>query len=223
MNADLGSIVFLAFFILVPLGMVAGIIYLIVRKARGRSAAGSVARDLGWEETDSAASGLRTLLEPTLFAMRSGRHDLRSVSSGEVGGMRCWIAEYHYRAPGAQRETRRGGVYSLLVMELDSGPKDLMVQHRQSGALASLAEKAAGARVMPATLAGWEWAIVSSNDDLRALAGGVAFGEALKNATIPGDTLFFLDHLTVWSRSDSITSKWAGLVPEMIELLQRYR
>jgi hypothetical protein len=226
MDTDITSIVFLAFLVLIPLGMITGIIILIVKKAGGRSGLKSIAERLGWEYRGSspdAVSEVDAMLEPTLFAIREGRHEISTIASGSSNGERCWITEYHYRSLNPYREHRRSGIYSVLIIERKSDGPDLMIQHRMKGPLAAVAEKLVAGALGPASAPDWSWALTSSDEELNSLPRAAGTGQLLQENTLPGDMIAFFPKIVVWTRSRGITRQWADEVPGMISLLSRFQ
>ncbi|MBU8913206.1 MAG: hypothetical protein KOO61_04230 [Spirochaetales bacterium] len=227
MNADITSIVFLVILVLVPVGMVTGIVILIVKKIRNRGGLSIVAKRLGWDEdgdTQAAIGTLGALLEPTLFATRpSGSHKINQAAAGTVNGSMCGVAEYHYQGPDNMQQRRIGHTYSLLIVGRKTAGPELMLQHRQKGALAAVAEKMAGGQLTPASVEGWSWALVSSNEHLASLPSVANAGRVLEQATAPGDSIFLFPEIIVWTRQGEITRSWAEGVPEMISVLSRFQ
>ncbi len=227
MNTDFTSIAFLALLVLVPVGMITGIVIAIVKKIKNRGGLKTVVERLGWDtggNSPAAISEIAAILEPTLFATRpGGRHEIKQAASGPVNGSTCWVAEYHYQSVGNMQQRRTGGTYSLLVVNRKTTGPELMFQHRQKGALAAVAEKMAGDRLIPASGEGWSWALVSSNEHLARLPKIAGIGSVLEQATSPGDSIFLFPEIIVWTRRGEISGRWAEQVPEMISVLGRFQ
>jgi hypothetical protein len=225
MSEHLETWIFFAILVLVPLGMLTGIILFIVTRIRGRSGLKALAEQLGLEFFGNSQDGvnrIKAILEPTLFATRRGRHSIRSTAAGEVDGAGLWLAEYHYKSL-AVGSARAGGSYALLVMERASEGPEFMLQHRQQGALAAIAEGLAGDQIVPAWGDEWSWALVTSNEALAKLPHPVGAGLVLRDATIPGDFFFFFPQLIIWARRGDLSRKWTEKVPEIMSILSRFR
>ena len=224
MNEKIASILFLAFLALIPLAMIAGIVILIVRKVKRRVGFAAVAAKHGWRYLGNDAAsiaGLYGILQPALFAMRDGEHTLKNVVQGTHGGIEFWVAHYHYVSKSSQAESRMGGRYSLIGFPRRVQGPDLWLQHRSEGILAAAAESVLGDRMVVPEDPAWSWALVSSAADLPRMSFKTDAAGSLQRATSPGDALFYLGNLVVFSVQGERDAAWAVAAPDTIEAIGR--
>jgi len=224
MSATLDTVLFFVVMILVPFGIITGIVLAVVNRSRGKSALKALSDQLGLEYSGSspdAIESLNRILVPTLFATRKGRHLVRSTANGIVEGSSIWVAEYHYTSPG-YRSQRAGGAYALLVLERESEGPELMVIYRQTGSLAAVAETLAEDQLVEARDDEWSWALTTSNEALAALSSPAGAGRDLGSAGAPGDFFFFFPRHIMWARSGELSRRWTEKVPDMLSILRRF-
>ena len=234
MNEQITSIVFLAFLVLVPVGMVAGIIIAIVRRSRQRGGWKSVAQSRGWRwlgSSNSATGQLRAILEPTLFALRKGRHLISDVVLGTDSGTEFWLARYRYNSGTAYGRRRQAGIYGLTVFPRTTDGPEFWLQHRLSespgfigGAIASklesLAEKIPASGMVASPDPNWSWSLVSSAENLAKMGFPAGAADSLKSETQPGDFVFFLRGYVMVARTGDPESSWAEEAPALMRRIQ---
>lgn len=224
MSDKLTSIVFLAVVALFLVGFLVSITIVIVRRIGRVPVYKRAAAKFGWEfrgDSEEAIGALKATLDPTLFAMRTGKHELRHVITGNAGGTTFRIARYSYASSSPFGRTRQANTYTLLVFPRKTGGQGLWFTHRRTGALAAAAERMAAGQLSSVDSRGWSWALVSSLDNFSRMALGESDGRELEELTGPGDSVFVFADSIVYTRQGEFRAAWAETVPKVIGTLAR--
>ena len=224
MSEKMKSILFLGFVALILVGFLVSITILIVRRAGRGQVYKRVAAKYGWSNKENAqesVEAVRRILEPTLFAMRKGKHEISQVISGQTGGTDFNLVRYHYRELSPHEETQRGNTYVLLVFPRRVSGPELWFTHRQKGVLAAVAERVAGSRLKTVDDPAWSWALVSSSESFSGMDLDSTDGHSLEELTEPGDSVFIFADTIVYSSQGELRSSWAETVSAKIGALVR--
>jgi hypothetical protein len=216
---------FISMFVLVPVGMIFGIVRLIVKKIGNRRGWKAMADTAGWtwhgNDRDVAAT-LRTLLERTLYKVRDGRHSISTIMSKARGPATGYICVYHYRSRSVHHETRMGGEYTLVIVPRPvQGPR-FWLQHRARGVMAAVAEELAGNRLSAPADPAWSWLLVSSVEQFEELGPPAGYAEKLRGALSPGDALFLFEEVMILSTRGVRDLAWLKDTEKRITVIEEF-
>lgn len=221
MSEGFVTIVFLVLLVLVPVGIVVGIVLAVARRVAGTRGLASLARARGWValgRDEQATEPLRRLLEPTLFAMQGeATHRLSGVVRGRLGEEELYLARYSYGTSSPSGRMGRGGTYGLAVLTRPAPGPVLWLHWPQAGPLGRVVEGLGGVHLTRAAGEHWSWALVS--DPAAAARMDAAAAGRARAALHPGGFLFLFEGLYVTLSPGEPTAAWAGAAAERLGAL----
>ena len=212
------SIVFLAIFILVPVGLVALVVLNVVRRIRQKRGLAAVAESRGWAHGGSGSEverRLHAVLDSTLFAMQSGStHTLDDVVEASESGLALNLARYSMVGQSNIAELGRGGVYRLVVLRARPSVPPFWLHAPFGVAIGSLMARLSGGHLGRVDDGNWSWALVSSAAAARDASLTSQAVAALREAVQPGGFLFIFPDCVILMERVEPDAAWAADAPE---------
>lgn len=200
------TLLLLGFFLLIPIVMVVVIIGRVIKKGIGVSGIKKEVEQNGWSyDKNGKDSVLISILQNGFFSLRKGTHRIRDIVSFKTSLKQAWVANYHFSSPSGSGH-RRGGDYTLAIIERSSPGQEVVVVPKQSGVLAKMAE-AASDSFQSLDSKEWDWILVSSKDSFNSLRLQVGSSDKLKNLLFEGNSLVFTKNHIVLSVQQAYTEK----------------
>jgi hypothetical protein len=224
MKESLTSIIFLAIIILVPIGMVFGIVRMIIKSIKNKSGLTSLAKQNGWQFLGSDTQSVNTvsqILEKTLYTVRDGRHSLANIVQGRYSNGNFYLLYYHYQSRSVHHETRLGGDYTLLIWKRQQKGPSFWMQRRQKGVLAKMAEEMISGQLSIPQDPNWSWLLVSSTTQFTQMNLSDSTSSILQSCLTQGDALFLFEEYIILSSQGKQNKSWAARSVERIEAIEK--
>ena len=213
-----GSLIFIAFFVLLPLAMVVLLVTLLIKQREVTRTWKESGAQIGFAflEPDSPARArFADRLGGTLFTLHPrSDHTITHALEGEVDGHETWVA-YAQTVQGAAANQRHA-VTRMTTCVSASGLDEILLVARPTNTRlgASLLEHTGG--LERAGSERWSWALTNEPATLDDLDPGATTMDALRSLLEPGDSLVVFPELLVHLRQLD-NSIHAGSIGSYIE------
>lgn len=197
MGEKIEAYLFLAIILGIPILMVLTIFLLLIRKFKRKNIIYAVTNKIGWVKADKhSVEKWITKLEATLFSEVRREEKIKEAWEGCVQNVSVMFARYHSRSNSPYGQLRKGGHYTMLAIQKGSG-KPLRIMTRYGGALGSITAKASKGFWVSGEN-NWEWAFISSNEELQNMNFNSVDAAELKKMMPAGSFLFCYPDFTVF-------------------------